>query len=142
MSNKKVMSLKEFFAIWLPLLGSWWMMAVEGPFLTSLTARLDNPKENLAAFGVAFSLAWLFEAPIVMMMTASLRLVKKQTEPNLPKKFNYTLCAIISLTFLIAVTPSGWQLLSKTILSLSDNISNIAWNANDCPSSLACSHWI
>ena len=78
MSKKNVMSSKEFFAIWLPLLGSWWMMAVEGPFLTSLTARLDNPKENLAAFGVAFSLAWLFEAPIVMMMTASLRLVKNK----------------------------------------------------------------
>ena len=105
------------------------MMAVEGPFLTSLTARLDNPKENLAAFGVAFSLAWLFEAPIVMMMTASLRLVKSRQNLLFLKKFNYTLCAIISLTFLIAVTPSGWQLLSKTILSLSDNISNIAWNA-------------
>ena len=52
-----------------------------------------------------------------MMMTASLRLVKAGRTFFFFKKFNYTLCAIISLTFLIAVTPSGWQLLSKQYLA-------------------------
>ena len=59
----------------LPLLATWMMMAVEGPFLAAVMARLPFPKENLAAFGISFSLGLLLEAPIIMLMAASLRLV-------------------------------------------------------------------
>ena len=129
MNKKPNLSLKEFLYIWLPLLGSWWMMAVEGPFLTSLVARLDNPKENLAAFGVAFSLAWLFESPIVMMMTASLRLVKNKQNFYFLRKFNYIGCAIITLIMILSTTSVGWNFLAKTTLNLNDHVSEIAWLA-------------
>ena len=40
---------------WLPLAGTWLMMAAEGPYLAALIARLDDPTENLAAFGVTLA---------------------------------------------------------------------------------------
>jgi progressive ankylosis protein len=51
------------------------MMAAVGPFLAALIARLADPKHNLAAFGVAFSLAVLVESPILMIMGAATALV-------------------------------------------------------------------
>ena len=38
------------------------MMAVEGPFLAAVIARLGDPKFNLAAHGVAFAFALVVAA--------------------------------------------------------------------------------
>jgi hypothetical protein len=46
-------------------------MAVEGPFLAAVIARLSEPMHNLAAFGVAFSVAMLVESPVIMLLSAS-----------------------------------------------------------------------
>ncbi len=43
------------------------MMAIEGPFLAAVIARLADPKFNLAAWGVAFAFAVLVEAPIIIV---------------------------------------------------------------------------
>ena len=40
--------------LWAPLEAAWLLMAMEGPFLAAILARLPNPTYNLAAFGVAF----------------------------------------------------------------------------------------
>ncbi|MFI5142626.1 MAG: hypothetical protein ACHQHM_01210, partial [Thermoanaerobaculales bacterium] len=62
---------RRIFAFWAPLAATWLMMAVEGPFLGAVIARLAEPKYNLAAWGVAFSFAMLVEAPIIMMLSAA-----------------------------------------------------------------------
>ena len=54
---------------------TWLMMSLEGPFLAAVIARLAEPKHNLAAYGVAFALAILVEAPVIMMMSASTAVV-------------------------------------------------------------------
>ena len=46
-------SLGKIFAFWAPMASTWLVMALEAPFLAALIARLADPKENLAAFGVA-----------------------------------------------------------------------------------------
>ena len=51
---------------WSPLAATWVMMALEGPFLAATIARLPDPTVNLAAFGVAFAIAILIEAPVIM----------------------------------------------------------------------------
>ena len=50
---------RQIFTFWLPLAGTWLMMAVEGPFLAAIIARLADPKFNLAAYGIAFAFAVL-----------------------------------------------------------------------------------
>ena len=67
---------KKIFYFWLPLAATWIMMSIEGPFLAALIARSLEPKFNLAAYGVAYSLALIIEAPVIMIMSASLALVK------------------------------------------------------------------
>ena len=62
---------RKIFTFWLPLAGTWLMMAVEGPFLAAIIARLPNPKENLAAFGIAFAFAAIVEPPVIMLLSAS-----------------------------------------------------------------------
>jgi hypothetical protein len=57
----------RIFRFWLPLAATWLMMAVEGPFLAAVIARLAEPTYNLAAYGVAFSLALVLEAPVIML---------------------------------------------------------------------------
>ena len=69
---------KKIFYFWLPLAATWLMMSVEGPYLAALIARSPEPKFNLAAYGVAYSLALIIEAPIIMIMSASVALVKNK----------------------------------------------------------------
>ncbi len=62
---------RTILAFWYPLAATWLMMAVEGPYVAAIIARLPNPTVNLAAYGVAFSFAFLTEAPITMVLTAA-----------------------------------------------------------------------
>jgi hypothetical protein len=55
-----------------PLAVTWLMMPLEGAFRATVIARLDGPKFNLAAFGVAFSFAML-RARAVMHIAAPRR---------------------------------------------------------------------
>ena len=57
---------RQIFAFWLPLAGTWIMMAVEGPYLAAIIARLGQPTTHLAAFGVAFAFAIIIEAPVIV----------------------------------------------------------------------------
>jgi len=66
----------KILKFWIPLAATWLMMSLEGPYLSALIARLPDPKFNLAAYGIAFSLALIFEAPVIMMMSASTSLAK------------------------------------------------------------------
>jgi len=63
--------LRAIVRFWLPLALTWLFMAVDGPFLAAVIARLADPKFNLAAYGVAAAIAMLVEAPVIMMMSAS-----------------------------------------------------------------------
>ncbi|HOC19273.1 MAG TPA: hypothetical protein PKK95_13455, partial [Vicinamibacterales bacterium] len=66
---------RTILAFWAPLAATWLMMAVEGPYIAAIIARLAQPTPNLAAYGVAFSFAFIAEAPVIMMMTAANALV-------------------------------------------------------------------
>ena len=68
---KHELTQKTILAFWIPLAATWLMMSLEGPYLSALIARLAEPKFNLAAYGIAFSLALIIEAPVIMMMSAS-----------------------------------------------------------------------
>ena len=50
---------RSILAFWIPLAATWLMMSVEGPYVAAIIARMPDAAFNLAAYGMAFSLAWL-----------------------------------------------------------------------------------
>ncbi|MCX7607390.1 MAG: hypothetical protein N2170_09035 [Bacteroidia bacterium] len=55
---------------------NWLMMALEGPLLVGLIGRMPMATENLAAFSVAFAIAMMIEAPIMMLLSAGAALAR------------------------------------------------------------------
>ena len=65
------LSYRRIFTFWAPPAFTWLMMSVEELFLAAIIARLPEPKFNLAAYGMAFSLALIIEAPIIMLIMSA-----------------------------------------------------------------------
>ncbi len=102
-------------------------MGCEGPFLSAIIARLSEPKFNLAAFGVAFSLAILIEAPVIMLMSASTALVKDYT--SYKKLFKFTIClnGLITLIMLILAIPSVFFFVAEKLIGLPGEVSSLTY---------------
>ena len=97
---------RRIFRFWIPLALMWVMMALEQPILAAVIARLPNPKEQLAAFGITFSLALLIEGPIIMLLTASTALARgKQSYGQLLRFTTIVSVSITILHLIIALTP-------------------------------------
>ena len=114
---------KKIFIFWLPLGATWLMMSVEGPFLSALIARLDEPIYNLAAYGVAFAFALIIEAPVIMMMSASTALVRDSYSFTKLKKFTYFLIAGITFLMLILVIPAIFYFITEDLIGLPKRVS-------------------
>lgn len=112
-------------AFWLPLAGTWLMMAAEGPYLAAIIARLDQPTENLAAFGVAFALAIIIEAPVIMLMAASTALVTDAASYAALRRFTYTLAAALTLVQVVAVLPPVFDWLALSLLGLPPDVARL-----------------
>jgi Na+-driven multidrug efflux pump len=116
---------KKIFYFWVPLAATWIMMSVEGPFLASLIARSSEPKFNLAAYGIAFSFALVIEAPIIMMMSAAIALVKNKQSFHKLKNFTYVVNVLITMIMLIAIIPGVFCFITETLIGLPGEISRL-----------------
>jgi len=105
MESRERLTYKKISVFWLPLAATWLMMSFEGPFLAALIARLAESKYNLAAYGVAFSFALIIEAPIIMIMSASTKLVKDAQSFIILRRFTYGLNWLITLIMLVILIP-------------------------------------
>lgn len=101
------------------------MMSVEGPYLSALIARLAKPEYNLAAYGIAFSLALIVEAPVIMMMSASIALVKDYQSFLQLRKFNYWLMAILSAVIIGFIIPPVFYFITEDLISLPKEVSHL-----------------
>ena len=111
---------------WLPLAGTWLMMAVEGPYLAAIIARLGHPTENLAAFGVAFAFAIIIEAPVIMLMAASTALVQDGPSYLALRRFSYRLSATLTLIQLIVVLPPVFGWIAGSLVGLPPDVARLA----------------
>ena len=116
---------RRILTFWLPLAGTWLMMAVEGPYLAAIIARLDAPTVNLAAFGVAFAFAIIIESPVIMLMSASTALVEDRESYLALRRFSYGLGALLTLVQLVILAPPIFGLLAAG-LSLPDDVARLA----------------
>lgn len=118
MKPSNSLSHKKITLFWLPLAATWLMMATEGPFLAAIIARMLNPKFNLAAYGVAFSLALIIEAPIIMLMSASVALVKDTASFFKLRAYTYTLNVIITIIMIGLLFPPVFFFIACEIIDL------------------------
>ncbi|MBI9071187.1 MAG: hypothetical protein JEY94_06295 [Melioribacteraceae bacterium] len=120
---------KKIFKFWLPLLATWLMMSIEGPYLAALIARMIEPKFNLAAYGVAYSFGLIAEAPIIMIMSAATALVKDRDSFIKLKNFTYAANVIITLILAFCLIPPVFNFISMTVIGLPKNIADLTFNA-------------
>ena len=114
---------------WAPLQATWLMMAVEGPFLAAVIARLPDPKFNLAAYGVAFALAIIVEAPVIMMMSASTALVDGAASYRRLRAFMWWLNGGITAAMVVLLLPPVWDLVARRLIGLDPRVADLAHHA-------------
>lgn len=122
-------SYSSVFFFWIPLAATWLMMSVEGPLLAALIARMVDPKFNLAAYGVAYSLALVVEAPIIMIMTASTALVRDEATFKKLRNFTWALNLLITAGMLLLLLPTVFHLISVRMIGLPEDVAAIAYSA-------------
>ena len=98
-------------------------MAVEGPYLAAIIARLPDPTINLAAFGVTLAFAIIIEAPVIMLMSASTALVGDRNSFFALRRFSYGLCVTLTIVQLLVLTPPVFSFLTTTVMDLPSDVS-------------------
>lgn len=126
---KDSLSYKKILKFWLPLSATWLMMSVEGPFLTALIARMPHPEFNLAAYGVAFSFALIIESPVIMMMSASIALVRNRYSFFKLRNFVYSVNILITIFIIILVIPSVFYFVTINLLNLPQQVAELTHKA-------------
>jgi hypothetical protein len=120
---------RDILRFWMPLASTWLMMSFEGPFLAALIARLPDPRYNLAAHGVAFAMAIIIEAPVIMMMGAATALVDGRIPYLRLRRFTMVLNVLMTLGMLVLVATPAHQLVLQEWLGLDERIAQLTRGA-------------
>ncbi len=120
------LSLARVVRFWLPLAGTWLMMSLEGPLLAAVIARLADPVRNLAAYGVAFSLAMIVEAPVIMMLSAATALVRDGDSYRRLRSFSRRLNATVTAVLVVLVLPPVFHVVADGLLGLTPDLAGRA----------------
>lgn len=119
----------DILRFWLPLASTWLMMAFEGPFLAALIARLPDPRYNLAAYGVAFAVAVIIEAPVIMMLGASTALVDGRISYLRLRRFTFALNGLTTVVMLLLVATPAFEVIFQGWIGLDDRIADLTRGA-------------
>lgn len=128
-SSTPPLRVRSILVFWAPLAATWLMMAVEGPYVAAIIARLADPTHNLAAYGVAFSFAFMAEAPIIMMMTAANALVADRSSLVTLRRFMIRLNAGLTFAAIIAIVPPVFRLMAVRLIGLPPEIVGLTHQA-------------
>jgi len=120
---------KSILFFWLPLAATWIMMATEGPFLAAVIARLPDPTFNLAAHGVAFALAILIEAPVIMLMSAATSMVKDRSSFLKLRNFSRALCLGTTGVLLVVLIPPVYDVLIPGAMGVPREVAELTYGA-------------
>jgi len=104
-------------------------MSLEAPFLAAIIARLGEPKENLAAFGVSFAVAILVESPIIMILSASTALVVGPVSFRRLRNFMLLSNLLLTLGMLAAVLSPAWMWIAAHALDLPEEVARLTRTA-------------
>jgi progressive ankylosis protein len=116
---------RTILAVWTPLAATWLMMAVEGPYVAAIIARMADATRNLAAYGVAFSFAFMAEAPIIMMMTAANALVADRQSLIALRRFAFRLNAALTVGMVIGLLPPVFRFVTDRLIGLPPDLAHL-----------------
>ena len=122
----------KIFRFWLPLAITWLLMAVEGPFLAAVIARMSAEQLNLAAYGVAYAFALVAESPVIMLMSAGTALCRDRDSYRRLRNFSLLLCLAVSLLFALFLLPMIFLPLAQKLLGLPLEIAELTHSALLC----------
>jgi len=128
-SKLKNNEFKEVCLFWFPLFTTWLLMGLENPTTSSLVARLDNAKENLAAFGVAFAVGLLVESPIINLLSAVAAKCRDVSTYILLRKFAMSLNFAVLFIHCIILLPPVFDLIFLDLVGLTDNVASLTHEA-------------
>jgi Na+-driven multidrug efflux pump len=123
------LSYRRIFRLWLPLAATWLMMAVEGPFLAAVIARLAEPTFNLAAYGIAFAFATVAEAPIIMILSATTALVRDMDSYRKVRNFAFALNLGVTAIILVGLVPSVFDWIALELIALPEPVAELTHRA-------------
>lgn len=111
---------------WLPLAATWLMMSLEGPYIAAIVARLPAVAHSLAAYGVATSLAWLIESPIMMLLSAATALVHGRESYLALRRFAFSLNALVTVGMIVLALPPVFRFIGEELIGLPPEIFRLA----------------
>lgn len=114
---------------WHPLAATWIMMALEGPILAAAIARMPDPTVNLAAHGVAFAIAILVEAPVMMLMSAATALVQDGDSYRRLRRFAAVVNGFATGLLCLLLVPPAFDALALRLLQLPPEIARLVYGA-------------
>ena len=116
MTTRNAPTARQMLALWLPLAASLVMMVLEPTVINIGLGRTAAPELALAAYGVAFSLALMVEAPIIMLLDASVARAADRAAFVLIRRFALVsglivtaIGLILSFTPLYDLVVRGWM---------------------------------
>jgi progressive ankylosis protein len=115
---------RQIFRLWSPLLATWLMMAIEGPFLAAVIARLPGARIGLAAYGVAYAFGLVAESPIIMLMSAATALARDALAYRRLRLFSQCLNAGITLALLLLVLPPVFAVVGEGLIGLTPEVAS------------------
>lgn len=116
----------DIVLFWLPLAATWLMMAVEGPYIAAIVARMPAAAHSLAAYGVATALAWLIESPIMMLLSASTALVHGRASYCALRRFAFLLNGVVTAGMIVLAVPPVFRFVGETVIGLPPEIARLA----------------
>ena len=119
---KESLTGRAIFRFWAPLASTWLMMALEGPFIAAIIARLPDARENLAAYGVAFAFGLILESPAVMLLSAATVLAENRDSYLTLRRFGYGLCGLLTVVVVVVVFPPVFNWIAGSLLHLPNEI--------------------
>jgi hypothetical protein len=104
--------------LWVPLAASLVMMVLEPSIINVGLGRTSSPELALAAYGVAFSLALLVEAPILMLLDASVARSDSRAAFGLLRRFTVLLGLAVTLIGLVVSLTPLYDLIVEGLMNI------------------------
>jgi progressive ankylosis protein len=114
----RTIGFKELWREFLPLSLSDITMACGDPVLTSTLAHLPDARNNLAAVGIAKTLAIFFESPIIMILHASNTLAVTALGRRLLWRFTMLAGSVLSSLLIILSLPFIFNIVGASFLGV------------------------
>jgi Na+-driven multidrug efflux pump len=115
-------TLRQMLALWLPLAASIVMMVLEPSTINVGLGRTGDPELALAAYGVAFGLALLVEAPILMLLDASVARSTDRAAFVLLRRFALGLGLIVTAVGLIVSITPLYGLIIRDLMNIPPDV--------------------